>query len=95
MGKPEVKTTAALQAGLALVLDLLLMGQGVPDPLTLLVAENVVGLGEEEAGNGQKVDDNEELVAAVVEGGVVGAVNVRANDATKLDADLVRLAVNI
>lgn len=88
MGKAEVKTTAALQAGLALILDLLLVGQGVPDPLALLVAEDVVSLGKEEAGNGQEVDHNQKLVAAVVVGGVVGAVNVRSNNTTKLDGDL-------
>lgn len=88
MSKAEVETTAALQTGLTLVLNLLLVGQGVPDALALFVAKDVVGLGEEEAGDGEEVNDDEELVAAVVLGGVVSAVDVGRNDATELDGDL-------
>jgi len=88
MSKPKIQPPTPPQLGGAQILVLLLLGQGIPHPLLLLVSPHVVRLGEQKHANRTNVDDDELGVAVGVVRLVVVLVDVVGAYAAYLDRHL-------
>lgn len=91
MSKPEIQPSATDQFRVGDVGGPLVLGHGVPDTVALLVAPDVVDLGEEEEHDGEGVEGEEDAVARLVERLVVVEVDEVADDVAGLDGHLLRL----
>lgn len=88
MSKPEIQPSAPGKRRVLSICRALLLGHGFPDTVALLVAPDVVEFGEEEQENDGDVDDDEVLVALLVQGLVMVLINVRGCNASSLNGHL-------
>lgn len=66
VGESKVQPATALQLGVADVIAPLVLGHAVPDPVALLVAPDIISLGQEEEDDDEDVDAQQDAVAAPV-----------------------------
>ena len=88
MRKPEIQSPASGQFGVPRVIRPFFFSHSIPDPVSLLIPPNIVEPGKQERANYNKVDDDQVLVASLVQGLVLIQVDVRSRDATSLDRHL-------
>lgn len=88
MSETEIQPPATLQGCVFLIVNLLLISQFVPFPLTLLVPPEVVCFCEQEQQDAQKVDDDQVPIACLVERLVLVQVDVGRDDAAALNHHL-------
>jgi len=85
MRKPEIQPLIPLIRAIVNIIPPLLLAQRKPLLLPPLVLQDIVSFCAEEAQQHENVDGDEDGVAAVVERGVVGAVDVGGDDVAELD----------
>ena len=76
MSKPEIQPSAPSKRRALGICFALLLCHGVPDVVALLVAPDVVEFGKEKEENDGDVDNDEILVALLVQGLVIVLIDV-------------------
>jgi len=85
MRKPEIQPLISLIRAIINIIPSLLLAQRLPLLLPPLILQDIVPLGAEKAEEYEDVDGDEDGIAAMVEWGVVGAVDVGGDYVTELD----------
>lgn len=90
MSKPKVEPLHTLIRGIQHIVLLLLLGHGIPLPITDLVAPNIKGLDTVEEKDVDDANGQENLVSATIQRLVVVAVNVGGGNVARLHKHVVQ-----
>lgn len=88
MGEPKVQPRTASHLCIRSVCLLLILSQSIPDLVALLVAPDVIDLGQKEENDGKHVNYEEVEVAPMIERGIIVHIDICRDDAAKLNTHL-------